>query len=120
MVDLHEVPEETREIGLLGRPIKLRANDHLTGLGSLCRKLDPLTASTCPISISCNSMPLGFPWALAPCLGPDMPLQAQPNHMVPTLADTEGSSLDLFRKGACSPNLITWSAQAPTNEAQKQ
>jgi hypothetical protein len=32
-----------------------------------------------------------------------MPLQPQPNHMVPTLADTEGSSLDPFRKGACSP-----------------
>src|SRR5436305_12789943 len=46
---------------------------------------------------------LAFPGTLGPYLGPDMPLQAQPNHMVPTLADTEGSSLDRFRKGACSP-----------------
>jgi hypothetical protein len=47
--------------------------------------------------------PTRFPWTLGPYLGPDMLLQAQPNHMVPTLADTEGSSLDPFRKGACSP-----------------
>jgi len=83
--------------------VKLRANDHLMGLGSLLQKAWHLPASTCPISISSNSMPTGLPWALGPYLGPDMPLQAQPNHMVPTLADTEGSSLDPFRKGACSP-----------------
>src|SRR5271154_4913837 len=60
-----------------------------------------------------------FPWALGPCLGPDMPLRAQPNHMVPTLADTEGSSLDPFRKGACSPKFDYMACSGADERASK-
>jgi hypothetical protein len=96
-----------REIGFLGRPPKLRANGHLCGLGSLSRKLGLSSLHMSNFDqLQCHAdRPLtGFPLgALGPCLGPDIPLRAQPNHMVPTLADTEGCSLCPFRKGACSP-----------------
>ena len=123
MVDLFHEVRGKREIGFLGRPVRLRANDHLVGPLARFAESLALTASTCPISISSNTMltgpPLASPWALGPCLGPDMPPRAQPNHMVPTLADTEGSSLNSFRKGACSPKFDCMACPGADERASK-
>jgi hypothetical protein len=107
VVDPHRGPEEKREIGFLGRPVKLRANNHLAGPWARFVKSLALTASTLSNfdQLQCHAdwSPSSSPWALGPYLGPDVPPQTQPNHMVPTLADTEGSLLNPLRKGACSP-----------------